>query len=301
MTNINSEIDDKINTMLGKSNNVSNYTKNTLILSGGGIKGIAHIGALKALEEKNILCNITTIAGTSIGGLIASLFVIGYTADELYSFIELFDLSKIKSIDPSRLLAKHGLDDGSKFVFVLEKMFEEKNISKNITFVELWNMTKIKLILTTVCLNDKQPYYLSHLTFPTMPILLAIRMTTSLPIWFIPVEYNNKLFVDGGCIDNYPIQLFEKNLNNVIGIYLSENREYCEHIANTEDFLFNLIQCFFEGNSCNSIKGFEKYTIKINLPQVNIINLNINKIVKKRLFDFGYLETVNFISKLNLL
>jgi NTE family protein len=294
MTEVNLKIDNKINAILGKSTNSSSNTKNILILSGGGIKGIAHIGALKALEEKNILQNITTIAGTSIGGLIASLIVIGYTADELYSFIQLFDLSKIKSINPSKLLTKHGLDDGSKLIFVLETMFEGKNISKHITFLELWNKTKIKLILTTACLNDKQPYYLSHITYPTMPIIFAIRMTTSLPIWFIPVEYNNKLFVDGGCIDNYPIQLFEKNLDNVIGIYLSENREYCENILNTEDFLINLMQCFFEGNACNSIKGFEKYTIKLNLPPINIIDLNINQIFKKRLFDFGYLETINF-------
>ena len=74
-------------------------------------------------------------------------------------------------------------------------------------------MTNIKLIITSVCLNDKQVYYLSHTSFPDMPVILGVRMTTSFPFWFVPVKYNGKFFVDGGCIDNYPIQLFSNNLD----------------------------------------------------------------------------------------
>jgi NTE family protein len=291
--NINFEIDNKVNDILGKHSFSTPLIKTTLVLSGGAVKGIAHIGALKALEDKHILKNIKVIAGTSIGGLIAGLYVVGWTPDQLYTFIEDFPVKNLRSVNTSGFLTKFGLDDGFKLNFVLERMFEEKNISKTVTFIELYNLTKIKLIVSTVCLNDKQVYYLSYTTYPDMPVLLAIRMTTSLPLWFTPVSYNGKLFVDGGCIDNYPIQLFNNNLDSVIGIYLSENREFVKEINNTEDFLYNLLQCLFEGTTCNSVKGFEKYTVKINLPMVSVINLDINKTIKKQLFDCGYLATLN--------
>jgi predicted acylesterase/phospholipase RssA len=286
---INSNIDDKINELIGKKEN----TKTVLILSGGGVKGIAHVGALKALEEKNILKNIKTIAGTSVGALIAALYLIGWSPTQLYTFIEDFPIKNLKGTNSSGFFKTFGFDDGFKLIFVLEKMFEEKNISKDITFSQLYKKTNIKLIMTTVCLNDKQVYYLSHITFPNMPILLGIRMTTSIPLLFTPVSYNNKLFVDGACIDNFPIHLFSDNLESVIGIYLAENREYVKDISNMEDFLYNLVQCFFEGNTCNSIKSFEKYTIKLNLPMVSIINLYISTNIKKQLYDCGYLSIIN--------
>ena len=294
--NINEYIDNKLNDILGRKHGTKEKT--TLILSGGGVNGIAHIGALKALEEKNILKNIKNFAGSSIGGMIATLFVIGYTPDEMYSFIELFDTKKMRSINPNGFFDKFGLDEGIKFTIILEKLFEAKNMPLNTTFKQLFQITNIKLIITTVCLNDKQVYYLSHTSFPDMPVILGVRMTTSFPFWFVPVKYNGKFFVDGGCIDNYPIQLFSNNLDSTIGIYLSEDKEIIKTIDNTEDFVFSLLKCLLEGVSCNSVKGFEKVTIRISLEGVSIMNLDIDNKVKKKLFDSGYVTVMNYLNKL---
>jgi len=291
--NINDTIDTKLNALLEKSQDIAKI-KTILVLSGGGIKGISHIGALKALEEQNMLKHIKTIAGSSVGGIVGALLLAGYTPDELYKFIELFDTKKIRSVNGTDFFAKFGVDDGSRFMFVLEKMFEAKNIPINITFSDFFKSTKVKLILTTVCMNDKQVYYLSYLTFPDMPVLLGVRMTSSVPFWFVPVEYKDKLFIDGGCIDNYPIQLFAKELDNIIGIYLSDSKEFKKNISNTEDFLFNLLDCFFEGISCNSVKGFEKYTIRIEISKVSIVCLDITTKIKKELFDYGYMAVKKY-------
>lgn len=293
MENIDEYVNKRVNEIIGKKNDKK--FKTTLVLSGGGVKGIAHIGALKALEEKNILNNIKTFAGTSIGGMIATLYVIGYTPDELYSFVELFNTKKMRSLDPNGFFNKFGLDEGIKFNIVLEKLFEAKNIPLNITFKQLYLLTNLKLIITSVCLNDKQVYYLSHTSFPDLPVILGVRMTTSFPFWFVPVKYNNKLFVDGGCIDNYPIQLFSKDLDSTIGIYLSENKDITKTIDNTEDFIFSLLKCLLEGVACNSVKGFEKSTVKITVPGVSIVDLDINNSTKKELFDKGYMSVIKFL------
>lgn len=291
--NMNDYINKKLNAVLGKSNN--SKVKKFLVLSGGGVKGIAHIGALKALEENGILQNIKTLAGSSIGGMIAALFIMGYTPDELYNFIELFDMSKMRLLNPHGFFNSFGFDDGTKFNIVLKKLFEAKNIPHDITFKQLYARTNFKLILTTVCLNDKQVYYLSHTSYPNMQILTGIRMTTCFPFWFVPIKYNDKLFVDGGCIDNYPIQLFSNDIESVIGIYLSDNKDVIKTISNTEDFIFSLLKCLMQGVSCNSTKGFEKSTIKLSLPGISIVDLNIDVETKKKLYNGGYVGVVNYL------
>jgi len=72
--------------------------KHILVLNGGGVKGIAHIGALKALEEYGYLEHITVLAGASVGALIISMFIIGYQPDEMWEFIKMFDLNNMKHI-----------------------------------------------------------------------------------------------------------------------------------------------------------------------------------------------------------
>ena len=268
--------------------------KHILVMSGGGIKGIAHLGALKALDDLNYLIHIDTIAGTSVGALIGCLLCIGYSPIDLFEFILYFDINLLKSVNPSNLLSSFGLDDGKNFILVLHKLFQAKYINSDITFSDLFKLSKKKLIVSASCINDKKIYYFSHLSHPDMSVLLAIRMSISIPLYFIPVLYDNKLFIDGGCIDNYPIQLFIDDLDNVIGIYVSSVPNETINIINIEDFLINTLHCLFESVVCNSLKGFEKYSIKIFLNYTYSIDLN--NINKHSLFDNGYNSVLSFFS-----
>lgn len=288
--NIDKYVDNKLNSIL--QNNTYNR-KTNLVISGGGIKGIVIVGALKALQDKGLLKYITSISATSIGGLISVLYIIGYTIDELEKFLDLFDFSKIKSINISDFLSCFGFDNGEKFLMVIEKMFKLKNISSNITFLELYKKTGIKIHITGVCLNNKQVYYFSHLTYPNMSVITAIRITTSVPIWFIPVNYNDNFFVDGGCMENYPISIFDNDLNSTIGIHLCDTKPSIKHIENLEDYLIHLIYSFIEGSNLKASHGYEQYTIKLDMSDISIFDLNINNKVKKKMFQFGYNKTIN--------
>lgn len=288
---INDQIEKELSLILNK--NIKDGNKTILVLSGGGIKGIAHLGAIKALEEKNIMKNITTYAGTSAGALILALINIGYTSDELHDFIKLFDMNRMKSMNPQNILSAYGLDDGKNIMIVLEKLFKTKKIDTNITFFELYKKTGKTLILTSSCINDKKIYYFSHEKYPDLQILKAVRMSISIPIYFEPVKYEGKIFIDGGCIDNYPIQLFKNNLESVIGVYVSSKREYAENITNIEAFLLNTIECLFEGVTCGSLKGFEKVSIKINLEQKHAMELDLSLEKKEYIYKCGYDTVIN--------
>ena len=270
-----------------------NMKKTKLILSGGGIKGIAHIGALKALDEKGLLQHIEIYVGTSVGALIATLLLIGYTPEELYKIIIMIDFSKFKELSLGNLLNLFGLDDGKRIEIVFEKLFNGKGYNSNITFEQLYEKTKKTLIITASCLNDKRAYYYSHTNSPNMEILIALRMSVSIPIYFVPVKYKGKLFIDGGCIDNFPIQLFNNCLDDVIALYLADVRDHIEDINNIEDLLLHIIQCLFEGVTCNSLKGYDKYVIMISLKKISMIDFRIDQETKQKLFDEGYTTVIN--------
>lgn len=269
--------------------------KTKLILSGGGVKGIAHLGALQALQDQGILQNIDTYAGTSIGAVIGALLIIGYQPNEIFKVVDMLDLKKVKGILFGNLLKLLGLDDGNKMQIVIKKLFAGKNIDPEITFLELYERTNKTLFITAVCLNDKKTYYFSHITNPNMPVTLAIRMSISIPIYFVPVTYKGKLFIDGGCIDNYPIHLFNDCLDSVIGIYLSQNQDNVTNINNIEDYLINIIDCLFEGVTYNSLKGYEEYSIKIRLNKTSVVDFHINKEMRQKMFQDGYNTCSNML------
>ena len=268
---------------------VENYkNKHILVISGGGIKGIAAIGSLKAFKDLGCLNNIDTYAGTSIGALIGLLLNVGYTPEDLYDFIMMINFSKLISVNLANLFIKFGLDDGKKIELLIKKMIVAKGYSESLTFKELYDATKKKVIIVATCMSDKIAVYYSVDTTPDMNILKAIRMSISVPIYFVPVEHNDKLYIDGGCIDNYPIQLFNDKLEETIGIYLADSRECATKIDNIETFFLNLFQSLSEGITCNSLKGYEKCTIRMVLSGVGIMNMDLDNDKKNELFNTGY-------------
>jgi NTE family protein len=268
--------------------------KEILVLSGGGVKGVAHLGALKALEENGYLDKFQTYAGTSIGAIILALYLIGYTPDEQYEFVRKFDLTKLKNIDVGNIFQNFGLDNGERFEYVLRRLIQAKNYNPEITLKELYDKTKKKLVLTSTCLNDAKLCYLSYENHPNLTLCMALRMTSAIPLFFTPIKYNNCMYCDGGCVDNYPVKLFEDKLQHVVGIHINDViNDTQQNINNLESFIVQLFKCFANGLTYNSKKAYEKYTIEINLDMMSVIDFSIDDKKKEQMFTVGYDATVN--------
>ena len=306
--NITHEISNKILEILGNDAVQANLThdiplyipknktiKKILVLSGGGIRGIAHIGALQALQELNILANIEVFAGASVGALVIALYLIGYEPNELREFIIKFDLAKLKIMNMMGFLANFGIDPGTNIEYLIKRLIQSKNLNQDITLLELFDITKKKLIFSTVCVNTKEICYLSHENFPDLELWKAVRMSISIPFYYTPISYLGKIYIDGGCMDNYPIELFKNNLEEVIGIYLIENKDEIDKLQDIETYALRVLQCFLEGVTLKSKKGYEKYTIAINLDSISLIDYNINSEIKQKLYQQGYDATKKFI------
>ena len=167
---------------------------NELVLSGGGIKGIAMIGALSYLEDIHILKNIKRYIGTSVGGFISFLLVIGYDCEELKKIAINLDFDNYSDITLSNLFNDFGLDSFNKIMRIIIAIIKQKNINKDITFIDLYRNTKKKLIITGSNISKSRLELFSKTITPNMKVLDALQITMSIPFMFKPVLYNNDYY-----------------------------------------------------------------------------------------------------------
>jgi len=265
------------------------------VLSGGGIKGLSLIGFLKALEETNIIP--TAYSGASIGAIIAVMSSIGYKSEELYDFIEHFNYDDFCELDITSLMENGGIETGNKIIRLLKLMIKNKLQNPNITFLEHYNKTKKWVIINSVCLNTQKTEYFSYKTHPNMYIHTALRMSMSLPFWFKPVLWNDCYYVDGGLLDNFPIQPFiDANIpkHEIIGIKLQNHNFYGDKIAIKPDitsYSLSLWSCIYNEINKNNVLKYTKenynifYIVEENM---SAFTTEVTLQEKIKLFEDGY-------------
>ena len=179
-----------------------------LLICGGGFKFFYLYGAIKYLDEINILQNITEYIGVSAGGLLCTLFSIGYTPKDIELFILEFNFEKLLDPHLDSLLEKKGLDNGEIKKVAIQQFFTKKDIDPEITFKQLYELTnkKINFIAANLTLNKLE--ILNYETYPDMEVWKGLLITTALPFLYEPVIHNEQFLADGGLFDNYPIELF---------------------------------------------------------------------------------------------
>lgn len=194
-----------------------------LALCGGGFYGYAEVGVLREIEEHLEHFDIQNIRGTSVGSIVAGLYAVGYTADELTQI--LFDLDFDALIKDSYLpylqvWGKFGMYGATKLEQEIEKLISQKTNIKNCGF----NQIDKNLTIIATNMNYQKPVLFNKDTHPTFPISKAIRMSIGYPGIFTPVLHEGDLYGDGGESINYPIITFE-NLDETIGVTFASHNE----------------------------------------------------------------------------
>ena len=186
-----------------------------LVFEGGGVKGVAYAKIPMVLAEFDILDDITKVAGSSAGAIIAVLLALKYTPDEIYNVIKDTNFSKFKDSSPFftvtiyRLLFRSGIHSGQRFEKWIKTQILYKTGNRETTFRQLYDETGIELVLTGTCFDTKKTEYFSYKTKPNMPIWLACRISMSIPCYYYPVNVDLVRYVDGGMLYNYPIWVFD--------------------------------------------------------------------------------------------
>ena len=275
-----------------------------LVFSGGGVKGYSFIGAIKALNEHNIIDNVTTYAGTSIGSLLALTLCLNYSYSELYSMLTKLNITEFQHVTTENIInffEEYGIDNGDKFLKIIEILINAKLKQYRITFKELYDKTNKKLIVAATCVNKKKIIYYNYLETPDAIVSETIRKSISVPFLFKPIkdESDGLLYVDGGLINNFPINLFKTDSKETLGFLLyseecveSENTE----ITSFESYVIALMDCMYKETIRCYLKDYSDNMIVLK-ANVNFFNFFITQEDKYRLIEQGYQDTKKFLDK----
>lgn len=229
-----------------------------LALSGGGIRGIAHAGILKAFEDNNI--KIDVIGGTSSGSLVASLYAMGYSPYYIYILFKKYakDIVEINSTPiitgigsfmKNKKVSVTGLKTGEKIEEAYNHLAQRKGVKK------VSDITKMPLVIPTVDLNTSKEYiftnnklnlkedkYISDISLGK-----AVRASSSFPAIFSPCKYKKFSFLDGGVLNNIPVEEVKKNgADKVISVNfkaddITEDSNIMDIVMRTLDIMGNKI------------------------------------------------------------
>lgn len=267
-------------------------TYNTLVLSGGSIRGIAILGALQYAYDNYYLNKITTYIGTSAGALICYLLCIGYTPIEIIVYLCTNQLlERLQAFNIVAMLQGHGAASFNPLSEHLEKMTIEK-IGYLPTMEDIYNKLGKKLIFATHNLTEARTEYLQPDTHPKLPCITALRMSSNLPLIFERYKYGHCLYVDGAISDNFPIQLGDKDDNKTLGIILTGKNKKLDSNAelNTIEYIYNLMFIPINQSVLYKIDNVSNRCKIIQLPttKIKFFNFNLTTSTKLELFSEGY-------------
>ena len=250
-----------------------------IVLSGGGINSLSFLGAFKAIDESDILDEINTYVGTSAGSMISALLIAGFKHDEIYNFCLKFDFSKTDTeFNITNLFEKFGANDGNKVMYVFNRLLLEKGFNSDTTLKSFYEKTKKKLIICATCVNECKVYYFDYINYPDLELWKAIRMSISIPLLFEPYKFEDKLFVDGGVVDNFPIQLLKDSLDETLGLSIIGNDFFNNETEIDDIFVFikKVFSCSVFCNVNYKIRKYIKNVITINCDRQGY-EYNINE------------------------
>ena len=171
----------------------------TLVVSGGGMKGVASLGAVAALKRAGALRHVRTVVGTSAGALVATALV---TDRASMALLDGFAGARYRpDIDLANLLASFGLDSGRHLNDWISVLLG----GRAMTFRHILDTYGKRLVVCATNLTDRSPVYFGPDTAPDMDVALALRMSCTVPLYFSAVKHGGKVYVDGAVSDNFPL------------------------------------------------------------------------------------------------
>lgn len=269
-----------------------------IALSGGGIRGIAHAGVLKALEDNGIKVDI--IGGTSSGSMIAMLYASGYSPSHIYRLFKKYskDIAKVntKPIIKSYMLNKRitlkGLNTGNNVEDLFNQVINKQGIYKMkdikmpvvIPTVDLMNCKEY--VFTNNPPEDKEKY------ITDIEVGKAIRASSSFTAVFSPCEYKEHAFIDGGALDNIPVKEVKKQGADIV-IGVKFNSDEITKESNIMDMTMKTIDIMGEKISEDNIKQ-ANYILNVYTDKTGL--LDVDKL--DSCYKYGYNAVIENIDKI---
>lgn len=199
----------------------------TLLLSGAGVYGMLYLGLFKFINNKALIIN--NYYGVSAGSIACLFLILNYTFEEAYYIFEKYDIVNLLRLKPEDIIKinnRYGINNGTTFESLIKHILEYKNINPYCSLLDLYNITSKEFYIGITKLLSNEFILISHHNYPNIPVWLAIRMSCSIPFVFNPIidkTYLNDIIVDGGLLNNCPINILIENNHTEYHNYIAIN------------------------------------------------------------------------------
>jgi NTE family protein len=232
------------------------YHFKNLVFEGGGVKGIAYVGAMEVLEQKAILKQIARVGGTSAGAINAVMFALGYSNAETLRILKKLDFDNFLDDswglvrDSKRVIEDYGWYKGDFFHDWIGKLINKKLKNPNATFRDLKEAKRPDLYVYGTNLSTRFGEVFSVKHTPSTRIADAVRISMSIPLFFAAFKNARKdVYVDGGVLNNYPVKIFDREkyltgkptkANSLSRpYYADENKKFLKKHPNSSPYIYN--------------------------------------------------------------
>ena len=280
-----------------------------LAFSGGGVKALAFNGAVRMLEKAGIMQGIKRIVATSAGALLGIFLVCGFSASELIEIVKERDFRHLKDNsnmmeNVHRFVFYYGFYSGQLIDTWIAEHLELKGIDPEITFKGVYEQFGKDFIVTGTHLNKREIVYFNKENTPNMPVKTAVRISTSIPLFFEPIELNGEIYVDGALLGNYPIGYLEKidpTLEKSIGFYAVSKFDKTERsdirdVFHVIDLVMNTLTNKIDMDKMTDLQ--KTRTVIVDTKNINSTDFHIDCEMKDRLFGRGYRCTKRFLERI---
>jgi predicted acylesterase/phospholipase RssA len=263
-----------------------------IIFAGGGFKGWAYIGTIKALDEYINFNQLDQIIGVSVGSFFGLLYLLRFDSDFLLDFIMNLDFKELFDINIDNILINQSLFEGKKFIELIKELLSFK-INPDITFNDLRKHTNVLFTVNAINITDSKLEYFNYRLTPDIKVVDAVRASCGLPFLFPAYKINGKFYLDGGICNNCPIDLVDE----VDTIAFDVSHE----TGNSEDAfkIFDLLECLvnISNNFYYNYKSENIYKILDERFKNERVNLNQTKDDIFNIYMNGYTNSKNIIFK----
>jgi len=282
----------------------------SIVLSGGSFWTISTVGALKRLAEEQSLDLVKNYVGTSAGAIICTCLALGFTPQECLDFMiaEFVDKRAIKfdPLDALDVFDTFGLCKGLPLEYFIDRMFEKKNVSSDITFMEFAKQSGKNLVVCVSNVNTAKSEFWCVDNTPGMTVKFALRASCSIPLILTPVRYKGSIYCDGCIYNNLPLSYFKDNLlKDIFAVRVTEFAPY--HSANSMmQYIWRIISSMMVTITELNIERFNRddniISMYIHCDDVfdisnDTFELEIHKDKVHKLFHAGYEKAHEIILK----
>lgn len=244
-----------------------------IVLSGGGARGFAHIGVLQALNENGIFPDI--ISAVSAGAIVGCLYADGKTPESIYNIMGEMDIYKFLRFYRPKfgMLKAEGL---------------RKKLTENLSVKDIEEL-KIPLIISATNFTKAQTEY-----FAEGSIINAVMASSAIPILLKPFMMNGQMYVDGGLMNNLPVEPLENKCEFIIGVNVNPVHENTR-FKTFRNYADRVLHLAIRANVNINIPKCDMYIEPDDLMNFNLLKVSSSK----QIFDLGYAHTIKMLKNMD--